>query len=36
MQNIQDFQKENDDTLCTMYTRLAQFNKESFDVFTDW
>ncbi len=32
MQNIQDFQREKDDTLCTMYTRLAWFNEESFDV----
>ncbi len=36
MQNTQDFQREMDDTSCTMYTRLAWFNKESWDVFTEW
>jgi hypothetical protein len=33
MEKIQDFQKESDDTAHTIYTRLAQFVKESGDAF---
>ena len=34
MQQIQDYMWKNDDTPCTMYTRMARFFKESGGVFT--
>jgi hypothetical protein len=35
MQKIQDFQRDNDDTPCTIYKRLAKFAKESGDAFIE-
>ncbi len=36
MQKIQDFQRENDNIPCNIYTRLAEFAKESGDAFIEW
>jgi len=35
MKKTQEFQRENDNAPCTIYTRLAKISKESGDVFIE-